>query len=230
MRSPFVALFALLFVSLPSHAGVFDVSAQLQLSGPFGLTASASGSAAGVQSVGGGIAEVPGILISSTLPISPAVLGLGAVRIQGATLGPGTLNGTGGVLGVQGTAEILTAGTGLVFGNLPLTPLGSGGSSTGLLSGIFLVTLEGSSWQLGPVTATGSGTAMATGVDNRTIGGAGTVTFVSASTFAMAAAGLDIPSTSSLTLTYTLAAPEPALSLLTLAAFAALWGAIQRRS
>ncbi len=230
MRTLLLALTSVLLLSSPSQAGIFDVSAVLTFGGPFGLTTSAIGSASGVQSVGGGIAQVPGMTFSGSVPLPTPQFGLTDLTIMAAVLGPGTLSGPGGPLGIQG-ALIPRFGN-FPGGSLPLTPLGGGGVSTSLLSGIFKITLQGSTWKTGAVTAFGTGaapaTAMATGGDNRTPGGAGSVSFVTASTFIFSAIPSTHPATSMLTLTYTLAAPEPTLSFAALVAALVLAGRVGR--
>ena len=217
MRLSLLAALTVL-LSLPAHAGVFDVSAVLELNAPFGVSTLATGSASGVQSIGGGIAAVPQIPISTTLAVTAPIytgVGISEVQIQ-ATLGSGTLTGGGGSLGVVGPATVFVSG-GAPALLLPLDSIGGGGSGVGVLGGIFPVTLAGSVWQLGPVFASGTGTTLATGVDNRTAGGAGTITFVTPSVFSFSGtASITEPAASVLTLTYVLAAPEPAIPLLAL--------------
>ncbi len=212
-----IAAVALCFGATQATAGIVNVSANLTASIGVGSVV-VTGSAVGVSSIGGGQAPVPAIgPISLSTPISPPQFGLNKVTVSGGSFGPGTLTPPGGLLGLNATANIFAGAN--PAGNVPLSPIGGGGSSTGLLLGIFKATLNGNGWTTGATTVTGtglaSGTAMATGFDNRTAGGVGTVVFVSGATVVLTAIPVTIPAVSVLTLVYTAAAtPEPGTLLL----------------
>ncbi len=214
MRLALLGFGSVLLLASPSYSGIFNVNALLQVSAPFGASATVSASASGVQSTGGGIAGVPSLVFSFSSAVTPTAFGIDKVTAMGVSVGPGSLSGAGGALGAQGVMVVF-AGAAPV-GNVDLTPIGGGGTSTGVLSGIFPVTLQGAPWTTGVVTATGTGsqagTVMATGGDSRTVGGAGTVVYVTASTFGFPAVPVTRPATSVLTLTYT-TAPEPGASI-----------------
>lgn len=229
MRFHLAILPVLLLLAAPSQSGVFDVNAVLQFATAYG-SSTGVGSAPGVTSVGGGAAGVPAIGFSYSAAVSPPILGLDGLTIMGGSLGPGTLTGGGGALGLQGIMNV-NAGAN-PFGNLPLTPIGSGGTASGVLSGIFTAMLTGAPWTIGAVTAVGTGAAgvtlMGFGMDSRTAGGAGTVVFVTPATFIIGAAPVTIPMLSTLTLVYT-AAPEAGVALLLLAPVALLASRSRRR-
>ncbi len=211
VAGPVMGLLSSMAAPVPARAGLFDVSAVLEFGGPAGNTTVALGSASAVQSVGGGIAEVPGILLSTVSSVDALLGSAGSWSIQGAALGPGFLSGSGGALGVQGSAFLTIMG--IDFGPVSLGPIGAGGTASLLFLGIFRLVVEGSPWTTGVVTAMGTGNAAgtltATGADRRTPGGAGTIQFVSASTFIYVATPVSVPSISRLTLSYS-SVPEPA--------------------
>jgi len=229
MRFHLTLLSVLLLLAAPAQSGVFDVSAVLEFSTSFG-SSTAMETASGFSSVGGGIAEVPKIEFSYSASIIPPILGLDGLTISSnSSLGPGTLAGAGGALGLQGTLGI-KAGA-LLAGSVPLTPIGGGGTAMVLVGGIFPAVLSGATWTIGAVTAVGTGTAgvtlMGLGMDSRTAGGAGTVVFVAPATFTITSAPATIPMLAELTLVYT-AAPEAGAALLLAAPIAILAGLRKR--
>lgn len=212
-----VSAVALCFGATQASAGIFNVSATLVASIGVGAI-TVTGNGVGASSIGGGIAQVPLVgPISISTPISPPQFGLNKVTVTGGSLGPGTLSGAGGALGVNATANIFAGAN--PAGNVVLSPVGGGGTSMGLLLGIFAATLQGGTWQTGVVTIMGTGlaagTVTVTGADLRTAGGAGTVIYVVPAAVVVGAIPVTIPAPSVLTLVYSVAAtPEPGTLLL----------------
>ncbi|MDJ0785209.1 MAG: hypothetical protein QNK05_00285 [Myxococcota bacterium] len=214
MKRLFIAAL-FLFSGPPAWAGTFNLKATLEvplfLESPLQL----SGSATGVTSIGGGVAQVPGGLFQSQIstPISPPQSGLNKLTITNFGLPAGTLDAAQPLnqLGLQGTVNIF-AGANL-GGSWTLGPIGSGGTSTSLILGIFPLVLSAEAWQIGTFVISGPlGTQTLVGIDARTPAGEGLVQFVAPGTFSDAlgiiGGGAAFPAGSTLTLRY-VAVGEP---------------------
>lgn len=233
-----IVLLSLLCIpAAPASAGTFNLIARLSVgtvSGfDFGYTA--VGAATGVLSEGGGIAQVPGGLFPATLAglVSPPQSGVDNFTVTGAGLPAGTLDAaaTANVLPLQGNFHPRAGGN--LAGTIPMSPIGGGGSATGMLLGIFSATLVAEPWQLGVHTLTGSGlgagTVMVTGFDLRTALGLGVIQFVSPQTATIPQVPVTIPSGSILQLVYVPVAEPATLGLFALSGIGAAGAALRGR-
>jgi hypothetical protein len=177
-------------------------------------------------SEGGGLVTLPaGVFAGNpplSIPISPSFVFVTALTVPASSLGnaAGSMN-PNGALALSGTAFFRSPGApGGIGGQVPLTPVGGGGSLQGTFGGIVL-TVVGATWMGGNQVFTYMGmvgglpfSAVATAFDNRTAGGDGVVQLVAPAT-AIIGAGLGtVPLFGVLTIDYT---PEPgSLALLSL--------------
>ena len=200
------------------------------------------GSAAGISSAGvGGAQTLPAGSISGAFSttISPPLLtlldGIGVGAPGGWPGGPATnqqlqFDGTMGTMGLNASAYLLMASVSAL--EIPLGVIGVGG--TQMFHALTLVAgvINANPYQLGMLTLMGAlnttpHTLMATGVDNRTAGGLGTLVLVSPTNVSLGVLG-SLASIATLTITELSFVPEPGTLLLVGAGAAAL-GAIGRR-
>jgi len=213
------------------------------------VTVSTTGSGTG-SSIGGGAASIPtnvfainqGVVLPSDVIAGFAVCGSGiadntVLNIPSATAACPTpltnnslsFDGAMGTGGLAGSAYF----TGTAFitrGDIPLTVIGSGGSTTGVfLSGLFPFTVQGNPWTTAPVTSSGAFQTFgittvltAAGFDNRDASGQGTLQLVTPALIHWAGGGGydgDSPIISVMTLDFV---PEPGTVLLLGSGIAAL--------
>ncbi|MDJ0787684.1 MAG: hypothetical protein QNK05_12815 [Myxococcota bacterium] len=220
-----LVVLALWVCASSASAGTFNLIAKLNvvtISG-FDHGYTLTGNASSVTSIGGGIAQLPMGLFTATLTgiVSPPASGVNGFSVVGGGLPAGTLDAAAAsnVLPLQGIFKI-KAGV-VPAGSLPQTPIGAGGSATGMILGVFKATLIAEPWQLGVHTIFGAGlatgTVMVTGFDARTALGAGQIQFVAPQMTVVSAIPITVPSASILTLTY-VPVPEPGTGIVVLAA------------
>ncbi|MDJ0785207.1 MAG: hypothetical protein QNK05_00275 [Myxococcota bacterium] len=217
LRSVLLGVAVSIVPATTSHAGTFDLVATLDV-GPIGGVGGyqVTGSASGVTSIGGGVAQIPAGLFPATIAgiLSPVDSGFDNFRVVGGGLPAGTLNAalSTNALPLQGTHQVLAGA--IQGGFMAQTPIGGGGTAMGIFGGLLPVTLSGSPWLLGIHTVVGAGLAsgveqVLSGFDARTASGAGVVQFVSPATARVAALPVLLPTGSTLTLEYLAAATEP---------------------
>ncbi|MDJ0785211.1 MAG: hypothetical protein QNK05_00295 [Myxococcota bacterium] len=206
----------------PAWAGTFNLNATLVVPMFVLEEVQFSGSAVGVTSVGGGIAQVPGGLFPSQIstPISPPQSGLNKLTVMNFGLQGGTLDAGQATspLGLQGTVNLLAGAN--PAGGFGLGPIGAGGTTAGLIFGIFPITLSAEPWQLGTfmIPSPFGPSQTLVGFDARTPNGAGLIQFVSPGTFSDffgVGSGTPFPAGSTLTLQYVAVAEPVVWALLT---------------
>jgi hypothetical protein len=220
-----IAAGALVFGTTAASAAIFPVNATLGVVIGTLPAAGFAGSAPAASSAGaGGAATLPVGAISGTFStaISPPLLtlldGIGVGAPGGWPGGPATnnplaFNGATGTMSLNASAYLLMGGVSAL--EIPLGVIGVGG--TQMFHALTLVAgvINANPYQLGMLTLMGAlntvaHTVMATGVDNRTAGGAGTLVLVSPTTVNLGVLG-SLASIATLTLTYV---PEPGTLLL----------------
>jgi len=205
------------------------------------VTVSGQGSGVGVSDGFGGAATIPandividsGILFSSTAVGGFAVCASGLAAGtdltipsataacptgQAAALNSLNFNGTTGTGGIKGSWYVtgFSPFPTISTGEVPLSVVGVGGETTFTFAGFSPSTITGNPWQLGTVTVSGTlgGTTTvltATGFDNRTASGAGTLQLVTTGLLTYGPGVNEVPGVATLTVIFT---PEPATALL----------------
>lgn len=179
-----------------------------------------SGSAPLAESVDGGLATIPAMVLVNTMaisvPIEPTFFQLAKVTAPANSISNpmGSFN-PNGAMGLDGDTFFLTA-MGDPAGNVPLAPIGGGGNLPANIAGLNL-TLLGATWMGGTQVFTFMGqaaaipiSAAATAFDNRNPDGSGTVQLVAPAKASLGNLG-SLPVFGVLTLEY---APEPGFLLL----------------
>jgi len=196
MRKSLLLSVAALFLASQASAGPMPFSGTLTLTigtlPPIVVTGTGTGSSAGA----GGAATIPaGVfsLFTSTV-ISPALLGLiDGIGIAGqpfpggfSTFGTNAalnFNGATGTMGLNASVYLLMGG--FPVAGIPLNVVGVGGTQMfSVFGGLIAGTVTAAPYQLGTITQTGifngePQSAMNTGFDARTPGGAGVLQLVS---------------------------------------------------
>jgi hypothetical protein len=237
-----LALLLLLAPAPGAHAAL-SVSGELTLNlgilPAVSLTGSGVGSSAGL----GGSATAPAGLLSgfASLPIAPPLSTIiDGIGVAGPGIAPGGMltlpasnqalafDGVTGTMGLNASAYLLMAGGALA--EIPLAVVGVGGTQMFHALSLINGNVMANPYQLGMVTLMGAlnaspHTLSATGSDNRTAAGKGTLVLVSPTVVDMGVLG-SLATIATLSLTYV---PEPATLVLLGAGIASLAAAGQRR-
>jgi len=221
-----------------SSAAILPMPATLELAIGTLPPLSLSGVAAAASSAGaGGAATLPAGAISGApiVTVSPPLLGqIDRIAVAwsccdllvSATNGPLSFDGTTGTMSLDGSAYLLMGPS--IAGVIPLGVVGVGGTQMFHVLTLVQGVIQGNPYQLGMLTLMGAlntapHTLMATGVDDRTAGGGGTLVLVSPTTVDLGPLG-----TLAAIATLTLGVPEPGTLALVTGGVVAL-AAIGRR-
>jgi hypothetical protein len=244
-----VTAVALVFGASPASAALHSLTTSLNVAIGTLPAAGFSGAAAAASSAGaGGAATLPSGSISGVFQntISPPLLtlidgvglaapGLGSSLVDfasnalPATNNPLSFDGVTGTMSLNASAYLLMAGDTIL--EIPLGVVGVGGTAMFHVLSLVAGVINANPYQLGMLTLMGAlntapHTLTATGVDNRTAGGEGTLVLVSPTNVSLGVLG-NLASISTLVLDIGPAIPEPGTVLLVGAGVVAL--AIGRR-
>jgi len=228
----FMAAAAFLFGTTAAQAAILPATATLNVAIGTLPPAGFAGGSAGASSAGaGGAATLPvgsitGVFQTAIVPPLLTLLdGIGvgapgcaagcvfATAAAPAANNPLAFNGVTGTMSLNASAYLLMGGANAL--EIPLGVIGVGGTQAFHALSLVAGVINANPYQLGMLTLMGAlntaaHTIMATGVDNRTAGGAGTLVLISPTSVNLGVLG-SLASIATLTITYV---PEPGTLLL----------------